>query len=449
MSTFADKSEKHQRRALTERPAQGELDSRRTLQPIDQRPAAVTQRALGESLNRSDKVQSQLQLQQMFDQSPRVAAQMKLAAVLSGQSSTLQPQQPVQRQEALEDEEMIQRQESLEEDELLENESATAAMQRVAASVEQVPVESSEVRPASHSDLPVQLTVQSRHYPLKKGGTLVKYYSTYDENEEFDDHMKAWKYDTKLALAARKREGFDPEARYPTNFTYYNTDSRNVPGTNKQGPHSLSHSSTAYRLEKRLGDTDAKDLMKAQIPDKDEFEKRLEAEAPKTLKKIQKERYITDYGLLYDRLTKLLDTEDYDETAAHELIMRLMQMNPYSAYGKGKRLSQKAMKNKSERKDDPFKEAFDYGANFRDKEGYEKFKEMRKDLYSDAESSSEEEHEEESSSESEEEVKLVKKKRKLDVNNNNNNSDSESDSDSDLDEPDLKKGKREETKSNK
>lgn len=49
-------------------------------------------------MNQSQKVQSDLQLQQMFDRSPRVAAQRKLAATFMSLPDALEPQpQPVQR----------------------------------------------------------------------------------------------------------------------------------------------------------------------------------------------------------------------------------------------------------------------------------------------------------------------------------------------------------------
>ena len=69
----------------------------------------------------------------------------------------------------------------------------------------------------------------------------------------------------------------------------------------------------------------------------------------------------------------------------HELLMRLMQMNPYSAYGKGKAVSKSRIKGKGERKDDPFDEAFDTKARFNQPEGYEEFKDMRKRLYAEEE----------------------------------------------------------------
>lgn len=96
MNSYAQQSQDRQGKAADNGYAKSDTASQSSV--LDSRPTAVAQRALDESLNRSRKVQSQLQLQQMFDQSPHVAAQMKLAEVLSARSHTLQPQQPVQRQ---------------------------------------------------------------------------------------------------------------------------------------------------------------------------------------------------------------------------------------------------------------------------------------------------------------------------------------------------------------
>ena len=120
MSTFTQKSLERQTRAATNGFAGKDRNVSQPLRLADQRPAAVTQRALDQSLNQSAKVQSQIQLQQMFDQGPRVARQRKLAEVLSGPQSAPQPEQPVQQQEAMVEEELLKRQASLEEEEPLQ-----------------------------------------------------------------------------------------------------------------------------------------------------------------------------------------------------------------------------------------------------------------------------------------------------------------------------------------
>jgi hypothetical protein len=239
------------------------------------------------------------------------------------------------------------------------------------------------------SHAPVQRTVLSKVYELKGGGTKRVFYSTYDPGTEFDDHMEAWKYDTKLAKAHRSK--FDFRARYPTNFSHYNTPSMNVLGTSNQGPHSLSHSSLAYRLNKRLRNTSPRTLQDQQIPTPKEFKQLVEKEKPKTMKLAQVERMLTDYQLLYERLESLLDSDEKDiGPEVYELMMRLMQMNPYTVYGKGKKTGKRHIKGHGEREKDRFDEAFDLGARFRNKKGLDKFKRTRQKLYSDEEVSSSE-----------------------------------------------------------
>jgi hypothetical protein len=107
MKTFAHTGQKGQSRTVTDGSGQEGAGP----QLASRRPAALTEQALDESLNQSAKVQSQLQLQQMFDQGPRVAAQRKLAADLSARGSALEPRPTMQRQEGLEDDDdLVQRQ---------------------------------------------------------------------------------------------------------------------------------------------------------------------------------------------------------------------------------------------------------------------------------------------------------------------------------------------------
>lgn len=146
MSTFTQKSGERDSRATNAGFVKKESNARSTPELTDQRPEALTQRALDDNLNRSVKVQSQLQLQQMFDQSPRVAAQMKLAALLSPHQNG-QPAQPtMQRQTSVEEEkplqdksETMQRVELAEEEELLQGKFG--AMQREEMSEEEEPLQ--------------------------------------------------------------------------------------------------------------------------------------------------------------------------------------------------------------------------------------------------------------------------------------------------------------------
>ncbi len=119
MNTFAQKSNESQTRAAIDRQVQGDGAARSPLQLADERLPTGTPRALDENLNGSAKVQSQLQLGQMLNQSPRVTAQMKLAETLSGHSRAQQPsQQPLQREQASEEEEISQPQTSFDEEPL-------------------------------------------------------------------------------------------------------------------------------------------------------------------------------------------------------------------------------------------------------------------------------------------------------------------------------------------
>lgn len=240
---------------------------------------------------------------------------------------------------------------------------------------------------AAHPHSTIQLVVQSKVSPLKKGGFQKKFYSTYDTKTEFDKESDAWEHDKKLGK--EKESTFDPYARYPTIFSYYNTEGRNVMGNSKQGPHTLSHSSLSHRFKKRVQDTDLTTLRDNQVLTKEDFKKDFQNEKPNNLKSDQMERALLDYGLLYDELDELLK-KGSKEKRVHELIMRLMQMNPYSAYGKGNKVSRSRIKGKGERKEDKFSDAFDTNAKFNSEEGYENFKKKRKELYSSDEETEEE-----------------------------------------------------------
>ncbi|MDX6692886.1 MAG: non-specific endonuclease [Blastocatellia bacterium] len=109
MNTFAQKTSENASRDN----AGGFADKERNVSPtlqLSDAGAAVNESPLRESLNRSSKVQAQLQLQQMFDQSSRVTAQRKLAATLSARKSAQQPQPTLQLEEAIagEEEEPLQ-----------------------------------------------------------------------------------------------------------------------------------------------------------------------------------------------------------------------------------------------------------------------------------------------------------------------------------------------------
>ncbi|WDF65963.1 hypothetical protein [Flavobacterium sp. KACC 22763] len=236
----------------------------------------------------------------------------------------------------------------------------------------------------------VQRTVLSKIQSLKKGGTRTVYYSTYDPSQEFENQFDAWRLDTRLA---NEHNDFSEEARYPTVFTHYNTDSHNVPpAVGKAGPHTVSHSSLSFRLAKKIKKHSLEKIRDEQVVTLDEFIKLLNTEAPSKFKKSQRKRLIKDYKISYERLQKIIDggKENYPGEG-HELLMRLIQLNPYTVYGKGKSVSKGRIKHKGERKEDDFETSIDNKAKFNSEENYSNFKSKRKKLYED---SSEEEKEE-------------------------------------------------------
>lgn len=234
----------------------------------------------------------------------------------------------------------------------------------------------------------IQRVVQSKVYELKKGGTITVYYSSYDTSKEFDDIDKAWAYDKKLAK--QRDEPFQYNQRVATNFSYYNTKPQNVvPDQSRAGPHTLSHSSLALRLHRKFQDksTDLKALRDEQVLSKSDFKAALDEEKPvKSLfNPVREQRMVTDYGILYDKLEALLQLDNSDDSIRiqiYEVMMRLMQMDPYTVYGKSRKMSDKASAGKGEREEDHFSEAFDTRAKFRKPVSYQKFREKRKRMYS-------------------------------------------------------------------
>ncbi len=232
---------------------------------------------------------------------------------------------------------------------------------------------------------PVQRVVLSRVQTMDKkhgGGYRTVYYSTHQSKELFLTYRDALDFDQTFA---QDPDAFDHTGRYPTNFSYYTQDAGNV-ASGLQGPHSLSHTSLAYRLNNTLGDLTGDDLpevrriVEEQIPNLAEFRRLLKLEAPVNMKEDQKLRMIADYELLLLQLAPLLKRKEaFNRALAHELIMRLMQMHPYTAYGKGRGTGKKNIKTKGEKPDHPFGKAFDKGAvnSFRNAAEYERFRLMR------------------------------------------------------------------------
>jgi hypothetical protein len=224
----------------------------------------------------------------------------------------------------------------------------------------------------------VQRVVLSKVLPLINGGTKTVYYSSHDGYSEFDCREEAEKHDRKRSAQAQE---FQYNDRVPTNFTYHQTDARNVVSSSNQGPHSLSHSSLAFRLKQQFQNpsVDVGTLRQRQILSPQEFSEQFKREAPCTAHPNQVLRAETDYALLNKQLDRALDQQG-PRSLVMELIMRLMQMNPYTAYGKAKQ-GQARMKNKGEREDDSFDDALDGKASFRDSKGFDGYKKRRRELY--------------------------------------------------------------------
>jgi hypothetical protein len=231
----------------------------------------------------------------------------------------------------------------------------------------------------------VQRVVLSKVYKLIKGGYLTKYYSTYDKSKEFETYEEAAKLDAELEPG---REDFDHECRYPTNFSYYNSRATSFPTVSRQGPHTCSHTTLSYRLNEALQNLTSNkmdvlvSIIKDQIPAPDEFKRLVLEEAPKGIGDDILTRMFTDYVLLYQMLMDFVEGKrTFNRDVIHEITMRLIQMHPYASYGKGKSTSKRNIKGKNERCDDPFEEAFDEGAKFRNKKEYDNFKLARQKLW--------------------------------------------------------------------
>ena len=97
MNSFAQIKQDTQGRASVNAYRERARDDFTTSQFVDDRPGAVVQKQLHETLNQSSTVVSQLQLQQSLNRGPRFAEQAKLANFLSVGRDSTQP--AIQRQE--------------------------------------------------------------------------------------------------------------------------------------------------------------------------------------------------------------------------------------------------------------------------------------------------------------------------------------------------------------
>lgn len=226
-----------------------------------------------------------------------------------------------------------------------------------------------------------QRVVLSRVYAgLAAGSMVTKYYSSLDPSREFDDLALARAHDRDLEAAA---PALARDARYPTNFTYHQEKSHNAVPLSKQGPHTLSHAALAHRLSERVdaAGADLRALRDEQVLTPAQFREAFAREAPSRMNPRQEARATADYDLLYGQLEEMLKLgAKAPREKTYELIMRLMQMNPYTAYGKAKQ-GKARISGKGERRDVDFENAFDTKARFNSLEHYAEFKAMRQKLF--------------------------------------------------------------------
>lgn len=261
----------------------------------------------------------------------------------------------------------------------------------------------------------IQRVVHSKIIEGNNGEEKTVYYSTYDTKTVFDNAKDAWDHDEKRRVLGKVPSGRKKKKlrfteppktkqpdRYPTNFTYYFTKPWNLVSPNKQGPHSLSYSSLHHRMMLRLEEQKISEIVKEQIDSPEIFISKVDKEAPDSFTEWQKKRMLNDYRLLHDRITIVTNDFEKEEKPsdlkkdeeeefisnkkrkreeAQEILLRLTQMDPYTAYGKKEKMSKKKLKNKGERKEDNFDKAFDPFAKFNDQSGYEEFKNKRKKLF--------------------------------------------------------------------
>lgn len=102
MNTFVQKKRENRNSGQPDGHSGRDSAGRTNSQHGDDRPQAVVQRVLQESLNQSPRVQTQLQLQKSLDGNAGVLAQSKLAESFSGRDGRPQSQQTIRRREELE-----------------------------------------------------------------------------------------------------------------------------------------------------------------------------------------------------------------------------------------------------------------------------------------------------------------------------------------------------------
>jgi hypothetical protein len=231
---------------------------------------------------------------------------------------------------------------------------------RVASqAVEQIhaPVSVQTMIPLGNNHPVVQRVVQSKVLPLTGGGNLVQYYSTYDSKTVFETVEEAWKYDAKLKQ--EKEPGINSrfikgvEERVPTPYTYHQVDARNIigdTGAGKWGPHTVAHVDITSNLQAAVKNRSLKDIFDEQVLAPDVVITLLNEEYGTNYKPDQYLRYSNDYNAMYARIKQEFAKapEKQDQDLLYELLMRLMQLHPYTTYGKRK-VSHKSTKGKGEK----------------------------------------------------------------------------------------------------
>jgi hypothetical protein len=236
---------------------------------------------------------------------------------------------------------------------------------------------------------PVQRVVLSKVQTLEKGGTQIVYYTTYDPKKNYDTQAEAEKADAEFRS---KAPALDRDRRYPTGFTYRDPGnkptsvSNTVIKDNDNGPHSIPHVNLTEHVKREFSDpkhdvNNLKRLRDEQVPTPDKFDELYEAERGSKVKDSQAERAKTDYRLLYGRLDAIIKGgKDTGGDEAYELLMRLIQMHPYTAYGAAKQ-GHARLKRKNEASGTKFEAASDDLTSFKDPKNYAAFRETRNKLW--------------------------------------------------------------------
>ncbi|MBL7729058.1 MAG: hypothetical protein JNM68_15285 [Dinghuibacter sp.] len=228
----------------------------------------------------------------------------------------------------------------------------------------------------------IQRVVQSRVLPMMDGSSKTEYYSTFDAGTSFNTEEQAWQHDEHFE--GQRKADFHYEKRYATPYTYHQTDSYNVVGNGegRWGPHTVAHGWMSVNMKTQIGKgVTPQQLFADQVLHPDAVAAILQKEYANALNKYQYERYMNDYKILYKRLDALLKTDvaNTNPTLAFELLMRIMQMNPYTTYGKSK-VKKAATKNKGESNTAKFEESIDGRGKWNDKDGYQQYLTTRKKL---------------------------------------------------------------------